>query len=866
MVLGVLAHVDAGKTTLIEAMLYHAGATRRAGRVDHGDAFLDTDRMERARGITIFSKQARLRLGETSVVLLDTPGHVDFSSEMERTLSVLDAAVLVVSATDGLQSHTKTLWRLLSRHSIPTIIFVNKTDLEGYDRAALMAQLGSLAEGMVDFLPGKNATYADAEARDEQIAVLDAALMEKYFEGEMPTAADVARLVRQRLLFPCFFGAALRLRGVEQMLDALQLWAPHLCRTDRDAAFGARVYKISRDADGARLSWLRVTSGTLRVRDIVQYHPRSGQDTLTEKISRIRLYSGNSFTQVDAVSAGEICAVVGLSMTYAGQALGDATPAAGAMLEGVLTYGLQLPPHADPMTVLPKLRQLEEEDPLLRILWQPRLQQIQLQVMGEVQLEVLQQIIRDRFDLEVTFDEGSILYRETLSAPVEGVGHYEPLRHYAEVHLYMEPLPPGSGVVITSACDSAMLDYSWQHQVLTALEEKVHVGVLGGFPITDIKITLVSGRAHLKHTEGGDFRQAAWRALRQGWMRAAERGACLLLEPMERIELSLPRACVGRAMTDLQSMGATFELQAGEDDADSALLVGRASAAALRGYAREVAAYSRGEGKLSCAYDGYASCHNTQEVLRSLRYEPTHDLENPCDSVFCAHGAGFSVPWNEVEAHMHLPPYVTRRPDDHLSTASDAERQPRRAAFIEDKELEAIMEREFGPIRRRSYGEKRVVAQVSHKTASTAPKLRRLVLDGYNVIFGWEVLSEIAADAIETARELLIDAMCNYAGYVDVPVDIVFDAYRVKGGVGEEYQKGNVHIVYTKENETADAYIERLLTRESRDYTIRVVTSDRLVQVTAVSTGVLRMSVPEFVRELESVREEILRVAKENGK
>ncbi len=863
MVLGVLAHVDAGKTTLIEAMLYRAGTTRRVGRVDHGDAFLDTDRMERARGITIFSKQARLRWGENDVVLMDTPGHVDFSSEMERVLSVLDAAVLVISATDGLQSHTRTLWRLLRRHAIPTVIFVNKTDLAGYDRASLMAQLTTLSEGCVDFLPGAQATYHDLQARDEQLAVLDPVLMERYFEGIMPTDADVARLVWERALHPCFFGAALKLRGVDALLDALDTWAKYWPRGNADAPFGARVYKISRDADGNRLSWLRVVQGTLKVRDLLTYTSRGGE-TISEKISRMYLYSGNSAEQTALVSAGEVCAVVGLSATYAGQAIGEATPATAAMLEGVLTYGVQLPPQIDAMTALPLLRQLEEEDPLLRLYWQPRLQQIQLQIMGEVQLEILQSQIKDRFGLEVTFDEGSILYRETVAAPVEGVGHYEPLRHYAEVHLYIEPLPQGSGVVFSSACDSAVLDFSWQHQVLCALEEKAHVGVLGGFPITDMKITLVSGRAHLKHTEGGDFRQAAWRALRHGLMRAAERGNAVLLEPVERIELTLPRSCVGRAMTDLQNMGASFALQESGEGEEQVMLLGRTPTARLRGYAKELAAYTRGLGKISCAYDGYAPCHNTDEVLRVLRYEPTRDQEHPCDSIFCAHGAGFSVPWNEVERHMHLPPFDRRR-DDEENRAQGAPGPSKRAAFIEDAELEAIMEREFGPIRRRSYGEKRVVTAVTPKSVPSSPKLRRLVLDGYNVIFGWEALGEVAKDAIATARNLLIEAVCNYAAYVGVPVDIVFDAYRVKGGVGEEEQKGNVHVVYTKENETADAYIERLLTQASRDYSIRVVTSDRLIQVTAVSTGVLRMPVGEFVEELGRVREEILQIAKESG-
>ena len=866
MVLGVLAHVDAGKTTLIEAMLYAAGATRRAGRVDHGDTFLDTDRMERARGITIFSKQARLHWGETDITLMDTPGHMDFSSEMELTLSVLDAAVLVVSATDGLQSHTKVLWRLLQQHEIPTVIFVNKTDLPGCDRAALMAQLSALSDGFVDFIPGASATYPDAAARDEQLAVLDTALMERYFEGVMPTDADAARLVWERKLFPCFFGAALRHRGVDDLLHHLDIWSQRWSFGNDDAPFGARVYKITRDEDGARLTWLRVTAGRLRVRDVLSYLPRTGHDPLGEKISRIRLYSGNGCRQVDEVAAGEVCAVIGLTQTYAGQGLGTAQAASAAVLEGVLTYGIQLPPRSDPMTVLPLLRQLEEEDPLLRISWQAHLQQIQVQLMGEVQLEILQQQILDRFGLEVTFDEGSILYRETITSPVEGVGHYEPLRHYAEVHLYMEPLPVGSGIVFASACDSAALDYSWQHQVLCALEEKAHVGVLGGFPITDMKITLVSGRAHLKHTEGGDFRQAAWRALRQGLMRAAERGEAVLLEPMESIELELPRVNVGRAMTDLQNMGASFEMREDGSDTDHVLLVGRAPAAALRGYAKEVTAYTRGEGKLSCVYDGYAPCHNTDDVLRLLRYEPTRDMDNPCDSIFCSHGAGFSVPWNEVEQHMHLPPYYVRRSADEASAPERAARVARSSAFTEDRELEALMEREFGPIRRKSYSEKRVVAAVTHQPTVVNTKLRRLVLDGYNVIFGWDALREVGEQSIDAARSLLIDALCNYAGYTDIPVDIVFDAYRVKGGVGEEEQRGRVHIVYTKEFETADAYIERLLTRESRDYSIRVVTSDRLIQVTAVSTGVLRMPVAEFVEELGRVREEIAQIAQMKGK
>ena len=863
MVLAVLAHVDAGKTTLIEGMLYRSGALRRQGRVDHGDTFLDTDGMERRRGITIYSKQARMPLGEQNVILMDTPGHVDFSSEMERTLSVPDAAILVISATDGIQSHTRTLWHLLRKHNIPTLIFVNKMDLEGSDRAACMQQLQQLSPACMDYLPGARAAFADEAARDEHIASLDERLIERYFEGEMPSDADVAMLIRKRALIPCFFGSALRLRGVDELLGALSRWDLRDPSMTVDAPFGARVYKITRDGDGNRMTWMRVNSGRLRVRDMLAYGGEGSRAVArAEKISRIRLYSGESYQQVDEVTAGEVCAVIGLSATVCGQGLGITPDAPSAMLEPVLTYGIQLPSDRDPMVVLPLLRQLEEEDPMLHLVWHERLQQIQVQVMGEVQLEVLGSQIAERFGFDVTFDEGSILYRETIAATVEGVGHYEPLRHYAEVHLLMESLPRGSGVVFAADCDSAVLDYNWQHQVLCALEERSHVGVLGGFPITDIKITLVSGRSHLKHTEGGDFRQATWRAVRQGLMRAES----VLLEPIESIYLELPTPCVGRAMMDLQAMGGTFELQTVEGDAERSLIVGQAPTAELRGYASKVAAYTRGLGKLSCAFGGYAPCHNTEAVLRVLRYDPTHDLDNPCDSVFCAHGAGFSVPWNEVEQHMHLPSYFSVHKDAAEAGTMRQSDGARKSAFIEDRELEALMEREFGPIRRRVYSEKRVVSASKPQPKPMPPAHKRLILDGYNVIFGWDALREVSEASIEKARELLIDAMCNYAAFVDVPVDVVFDAYRVKGGLGEEYQKGRVHVVYTKELETADAYIERLLTEVGRDYSVRVVTSDRLIQVTAVHTGVLRMPVSEFIEELARVREEIAVITENTGK
>lgn len=864
MVVGILAHVDAGKTTLIEAMLYHAGVIRQRGRVDHKNSFLDYDSMERARGITIFSKQVRLHVGDTDFILMDTPGHVDFSSETERVLSVLDVAVLLISATDGVQSHTRTLWRLLNHYHVPTVLFINKTDLPGFDRAAVMAQLQALSKGCVDFIPETAATDPSFDARDEQIVVLDPDLMARYFQGELPQTSDIVSLIRRRLLFPCFFGAALRGDGVDTLLAHLELWAPLFRTGDADATLGALVYKISRDPEGNRLTWLRLFSGTLRMREVISYTPHGADLPLSEKVSGIRRYSGSSFTQTDSVCAGDVCALLGLSATYAGQALGGVAPADTKLLQGVLTYELLLPPHVDAVQIMPQLRQLEEEDPTLHITYQPEDGAIQCQLMGDVQLEILQAKMQERFGIAVAFDEGHILYRETISAPVEGVGHYEPLRHYAEVHLYLEPLPPGSGIVLANRCDSAVLDLTWQHQILSILEESLPVGVLGGFPITDLRITLVSGRAHLKHTEGGDFRQATFRALRQGLMRAAADGHAVLLEPMETLELELPRTALGRAMTELQNRGATLELREGATISD-AFLVGRASVWALRGYAGQVAAYTHGLGKLSCAYDGYAPCGRSEDVLRTLRYEPERDLTYPCDSVFCANGAGFSVPWHQVEKHMHLPPYSQRSATDTTCSDHFTGKIQKQAAFLADQELEAIMEKEFGPIRRRSYGEKKVIAHVLSPTPSARPRLRRLVLDGYNIIFGWDALHEIADESMDTARRMLIDAMCSYAAFVDVPVDLVFDAYRVRKGLGKEEQIGNVHVVYTKETETADAYIEQLLVHEARDYSVCVVTSDRLIQVTAVSTGVLRMPVSEFIVELEQTRQKILRLSDQNS-
>ena len=821
--IGLLAHVDAGKTTLSEALLYVSGARRTFGRVDHGDAFLDTHSLERARGITIFSKQARLATENLDITLVDTPGHVDFSPEMERSLPVLDCAVLVISGSSGIQAHTMTLWRLLEKYHVPTFLFINKMDLPGTDKAALLEQLRrELSPGCTDW-----------SARDtvaETAAMCDEALLETYLETGIVTDANIRGLIEQRRIFPCCFGAALRRDGVQALLDMLDTYAP---RPEYPTAFGARVYKISRDAQGARLTWLKVTGGSLQVRTSLSYTDRKGTP-LEEKAVQLRLYSGEKFTAVDTAPAGTLCAVTGLSGTYAGQVLGAAQGQPTPVLEPVMTYRVNLPKGCDPLTALPKLRQLEEEDPMLRVLWLERLKQIHVQIMGKVQLEILRSLLQQRFSLDVTLDSGRIYYKETIENTVEGVGHYEPLRHYAEVHLLLEPLPSGSGLVFDTRCSTDVLEAPFQHLVLGHLSEKAHLGVLTGAPITDMKISLLIGKAHLKHTEGGDFRQATYRAVRQGLMQAKS----VLLEPWYDFILTLPTEQIGRAITDIRAMSGDFE--APETVGTMSILKGTVPASELGDYADQVAAYSQGRGLLQISPRGYAPCHNTEAVVAETGYDPLSDLDNPPGSVFCAHGAGFHVPWDQVFEHMHLESALKKERPALIT----------RNLHYDDKALEAIMEREFGPIKRPVYTEPKT-SPAEEKLTIRAPRQQYLIVDGYNIIFAWEDLAEVARHDLDAARRGLLNVLSSYAGFKKCRTVVVFDGYKVKGNPGTKEQFHNLQVVYTAEGETADAYMEALVAQVGSNYNLRVATSDSLVQLSSLRSGVLRMSARELRREVE---------------
>ena len=846
LVVGILAHVDAGKTTLSEAMLYTTGALRKLGRVDHQDAFLDTDAMERERGITIFSKQAELTLPQAAVTLLDTPGHVDFSAEMERTLQVLDCAILVISGTDGVQGHTRTLWRLLERYHIPTFLFVNKMDLAGADKAALLAGLKRrLSDGVVDFTCREGDFW-------EEAAVCDEMVLERFVETGTVSDGDLADMVAARKLFPCWFGSALKLEGVEDFLEGLGRYgkAPAY-----PAEFGARVFKVSRDSQGARLTWLKVTGGTLRVKDLLtNRRPGLSEDQVwEEKADQLRIYSGTKFRTVEEAEAGTVCAVTGLSRTRPGEGLGGETAWTAPLLEPVLTYQVRLPEGTDPHTALLKLRQLEEEDPQLHLVWQEETGEIRLQLMGAVQLDVLRSLIRERFDLDVRFDAGRILYRETIADTVEGVGHYEPLRHYAEVHLLLEPGERGSGVVLANACSEDTLALNWQRLILTHLEERQHKGVLTGSPLTDVRITLLTGRAHLKHTEGGDFRQATYRAVRQGLMQARS----VLLEPYYDFRLELPAEQIGRALSDVRAMGG--EHGAPESLGERMVLTGKCSVAAMQGYAAEVAAYSRGKGRFSCRPGGYRPCKNPEAVIAEIGYDAESDLPHSPDSVFCAHGAGFTVKWDQVKDYMHLDD-VWKPPAEE---APPPPRAPRRSTDIDERELEAIMEREFGPIRRSVYSAPTV------RTAPAAPaagKRERLLIDGYNVIFAWDDLKALAAESLDLARSRLIEMLVNYQAYTQREVALIFDAYRVSGGRGEREDQGGLHIAYTRAGESADMYIEQLAHDIGRNESVRVVTSDSLIRLSALRAGVLRTSSREFRGELDAVLAEIRRKTEGSGK
>ncbi len=831
---GILAHVDAGKTTLCEALLYRSGMIGTPGRVDHKNAFLDTHKLERARGITIFSKQAVLQLPQTELTLLDTPGHVDFSAEMERTLQVLDYAILVISGTDGVQAHTRTLWKLLRRYSVPAFVFVTKMDLPGADRAQV---LKALTEQL--HIPCADFTL-EGEARDEECAMCAEALMEAYLENGALNDECLAAAIARRELVPCFFGSGLRMEGVDALLEALD----RLTRMPAyNAPFAARVFKISRDAQGARLTHLKITGGSLKVRGVLAYSGDGGEEK-EEKVQAIRVYSGEKFRTLEMAEPGTICAVVGLTATWPGQGLGAAPEAKKPLLEPVLSYRIVLPPDVDVRTMLPKLLLLAEEDPQLHIVWNEALQEIHVQLMGDVQIEILCKLIEERFDVAVTVDAGHILYRETIAAPVEGVGHFEPLRHYAEVHLLLEPLPRGSGLQFAADCSENLLDRNWQRLILTHLIEKPHLGVLTGAPITDVRYTLKSGRAHLKHTEGGDFRQATYRAVRQGLMCAES----ILLEPWYQFLLALPMEHLGRAMSDIKSMNGSFEPPMEHDG--MMLLSGSAPVACMRNYARELGAYTHGRGQLSCFVSGYAPCHNTQKVLEAAAYDPVADLENTPDSVFCAHGAGFNVRWDQVPEYMHL--------ESCLKPPRQEEPALRRRNLdLDDKALEAIMEREFGPIRRKEYSAPQNRAVVQARTLPDPVKTQYLIVDGYNVIFAWDSLRTIAQYDLENARRELIHLLINYRGFTKCELVLVFDAYRVPENPGSRTVMDGVRIVYTAQGETGDMYIEQLANSIGKNNHVRVVTSDALVQISALRSGILRVSALEFEQELLRTNDQI---------
>ena len=834
LVLGIFAQVDAGKTTLSEALLYKTGALRTLGRVDRGDAHLDTHELERARGITIFSKQARFETERLAVTLLDTPGHADFAPEAERVMPVIDCALLLVSGTDGVQGHTLTLWRLLQHYGVPVVLFFNKMDLPGADRAALLADARTA-------LSDRCAALDDAES----VALSSEALLEHFLNTGTLDDALTAEAVAKRELFPCLFGSARQLDGIDELLRALERLAPVPVYP---AELSARVYQIAHDPQGNRLTFLKVTGGTLSVRSAVRCHRPDGEP-LEAKVTQLRLYSGAEFEAVQQVPAGDVCAALGLSGLLAGDTLGDAAPDRGAALEPVMSYCIRLPADLDPQLALPKLRLLEEEEPQLRMVWDARLREIRVQLMGAVQLEILQSLIRMRFGWDVTFDTGRISYRETIAAPVEGVGHFEPLRHYAEVHLILAPLPQGSGLVFDTVCSEDVLDRNWQRLILTHLQEKQHLGVLTGSPVTDLRITLAAGRAHLKHTEGGDFRQATYRAVRQGLMKAES----ILLEPYYAFRLTVPPEQIGRAISDIRAKSGSFDPPV--ETPGGTLLQGRAPVSELRDYARDVAAYTRGRGRLSCEVAGYFPCHNTEAVVAALAYDPAADLENTPDSVFCSHGAGITIPWDQVEENMHLESVLRPKP---AAAPAAAPRVRTQNLDLDEKELQRIIEREFGPQKTPLYRPPAAKAEA----AVTLPPRRKeyLIVDGYNMIFAWDGLREQAAYDLSGARERLLDLLSNYCGFHPCELIVVFDSYRVRGGTGSRSSHNNLRVVYTQEDESADLYIETLVGKIGKNYAVRVATSDALIQLSALRSGVLRVSAAELERELERTNGEIAAV------
>ena len=841
---GILAHVDAGKTTLSEAILYTAGNLRKFGRVDNGDAFLDTYELERSRGITIFSKQAEVSMEEMDLTLLDTPGHVDFSAEMERTLQVLDYAILVISGADGVQGHTLTLWSLLKRYEIPTFLFINKMDQNGTDKTALLEELQErLSSGCIDFGTKNSDEFYEA------VAMEDEELLDQYLESGEIEDEQIRKMITERKIFPCFFGSALKLQGVEEFLND---FGYYMEEKEYPEQFGARVFKITRDESGNRLTHLKVTGKDLKVKTVIT--------SSDEKINQIRIYSGEKYETVNELEAGRICAVTGLSDTYPGQCLGVEQGGYEPVLEPVLTYQMILPEQTSATVMLPKLRQLEEEEPELHIIWNEELQEIQVQIMGEVQIEILKSLIKERFDVDVEFGQGNIVYKETIANTVEGVGHFEPLRHYAEVHLLLEPLERGSGVVIDTQCSEDILDKNWQRLILTHLLEKEHRGVLTGAPITDIKITLAAGRAHQKHTEGGDFRQATYRAVRQG-LRMAE---SILLEPYYKFRLEIPQQMVGRAMTDIEKMHGTFETP--DTSKEMAVLQGVAPVSTMQGYQKEVLAYSKGMGRLFTTLNGYDICHNAEEIIEEAGYDPDHDLENPCGSVFCSHGAGYNVSWDEVPEHMHLESVLAKETEEE-----EFDEIAQRRAYIEDEwidtdEIDKILEQTFyANQHNKSKWKKKKAARIEQDYHSSAEKSsvkrdmskKYLLVDGYNVIYAWDELKELLDTNVDAARGKLLDEMCNYQGMKGMELIVVFDAYRVKGHETEITDYLNIHVVYTKEAETADQYIEKFAHTHGRKYDVTVATSDGLEQIIIRGQGCRLLSARELKRDYEEAKAQI---------
>lgn len=845
-VISILAHVDAGKTTLSEALLYTVGQLKKLGRVDNKNAFLDSYELERRRGITIFSKQAVLKTQNMEITLLDTPGHVDFSSEAERTLQVQDYAILVISARDGVQPHTETLWRLLSRYDVPVFVFVNKMDLDGTDKNAVLAELKKrLSDNCVDFT-------ASEEELSENAALCDEKLMEKYLEQGEISGEKISAAIKERKIFPCWFGSALKLEGVAEFIEGLEKYT---LKQYYGSEFGARVFKISRDPQGNRLTYMKITGGSLKARSVISYSAKDGEKRLEEKANMLRIYSGEKFEPTDEVTAGGVCAVLGLSATYPGQGLGFEKDFFKPVLEPVLTYRVLLPAEISPVEFLPKLRQLEEEDPQLLVSGNAT-GEIYVHLMGEIQAEVLQSLVEERFGVHIEFDHGSIIYKETVAAPVEGVGHFEPLRHYAEVHLLIEPGEPESGITVDSLCREEVLSKNWQRLIITHVLEKTHRGVLIGAPLTDAKITLVAGRAHVKHTEGGDFRQATYRALRQGLMKAEN----VLLEPYYAFRLEVPAEQLGRAVSDIRVMDG--KIASPESDGITAVITGRAPVSEMRSYQSDVMAYTKGKGKLALFPDGYSPCHNAEKVITAAGYDPEADLENTPDSVFCSHGAGVTVKWYDVEKYMHVTGGIDIASENQIPILPDA-KLLKRNLNIDDKELEAIMEREFGPIKRRKYSE---AVLDTPKTAQALPnKKEYIIVDGYNLMFAWEGLAGLAKENFDAARHILTDILCNYRGYTKCELVLVFDGYKVKGNAGEKSDYKGIHLVYTKEDETGDMYIEKLVEEVGKNYSVKVVTSDNLIQVSALRAGVLRVPAREFIREIERVNAQIKEILAENG-